>query len=348
MKKFVDVSGVGNSGKTAVSDILREFDSYYIPEHSFEFDLFRLPGGLLDLKHHLCEDWSPVRSHYAINAFLRVVDLIGPSPRRLNIFQTMSVTGNRYDLRFKGTFTPEAKKFVKSLVLGEYLAYWPYDFLTYGVLQRFWSKLLLKSGFRLRARSWVQLVDGENFSEKVSSFINKLFESTVDSNVRTIFFNNAFEAFNPVRSLDILKNSKSIIVIRDPRDIYVSGINAHALKSEDIKLQAGENDGINKSFLATDDLELFIRRYRTYMQHLYSGSDSRVLILQYENLVTKYDHCLEQIIEFLGEDKKNHIEKGRYFDPRKSSVHVGKWKAFSDQEIIRSIEKELPEYLWND
>ena len=49
MLRFVDVSGVGNSGKSAASDILREFDRFWVPPFDFEFDLIRGPGGLLEL-----------------------------------------------------------------------------------------------------------------------------------------------------------------------------------------------------------------------------------------------------------------------------------------------------------
>ena len=35
---FIDVSGVGNSGKSAVVDLLRELSHFYVPEYWFEFD----------------------------------------------------------------------------------------------------------------------------------------------------------------------------------------------------------------------------------------------------------------------------------------------------------------------
>lgn len=46
---FIDVYGVGNSGKGALVDLLRELDGIYVPEWSFEFDMIRLPVGLLDI-----------------------------------------------------------------------------------------------------------------------------------------------------------------------------------------------------------------------------------------------------------------------------------------------------------
>ena len=37
--RYIDVSGVGNSGKSAVVDLLREVDEIYVPDFQFEFDL---------------------------------------------------------------------------------------------------------------------------------------------------------------------------------------------------------------------------------------------------------------------------------------------------------------------
>lgn len=347
MVKYVDVSGVGNTGKTAVSDILREIDNYYVPEYSFEFDIFRVPGGVLDLKYNLCEDWSPIRSHDAYERFLQRLELMGENPKWYQFFKVMAITGNRYDAKFNNRFTTEGKKFVHSFIRGEYLAYWPYEFLNYSFLRRFLKKLQMKSGFRLKARVPVRLVDGSEFNQRASAFIDSIFTDFRTSSNKTVVFNNAFEAYNPVRSLDILHGSKSIIVTRDPRDVYVSGQNAHMVKKEDQKLQAKENDGLNKSFLATDDLKLFIERYRLYMKHVYRGQDKRVLVLRFEEVVTSYEQTLEKIYQFLELDPAKHKDRKKYFNPEKSIKNVGIWKNFSDQQTIQKINQELNEYVWN-
>lgn len=346
MLKYVDVSGVGNTGKTAVSDILRELENFDVPEYSFEFDIFRVPGGILDFKYHLCEDWSPIRSHDAYRAFVRCVELMGSNPKWYNFFQMMNITGNRYDARFGNRFTVGGKQFAQSLLKGEYLAYWPYEFLSYDFLKRFYAKLQMKTGFRLHSRTAVRLVDADEFNTKASAYIDSLFNEPEKNNNRTVVFNNAFEAYNPVRALDILRNSKSIIVTRDPRDVYVSGQSAHRVKKEDRHLQAKENDGLNKSFLATDDLGLFIERYRLYMKNVYKGTDPRVLVLRFEDVVTDYENTVKKILSFLEIDSKPHLTPKKYFDPGKSIKNIGGWKNFSDQESVNIISKELKAYLW--
>ena len=141
------------------------------------------------------------------------------------------------------------------------------------------------------------MVDSTNFDQKASEFVDNIFQEFRSPSGKTIVFNNAFEAYNPIRSLDILHHSRSIIVTRDPRDVYVSGQNAHKLKKEDKKLQAKENDGLNKSFLATDDLNLFIERYKLYMKNVYRGNDPRVLVLKFEDVVCNYEQTLEKNLQ---------------------------------------------------
>lgn len=78
---FIDVSGVGNSGKSTAADLLREIDGLFVPHFQFEFDFLPVRGGLIDLRHALLEDWSPIRSHAGIIAFLDAASRMGRNPR---------------------------------------------------------------------------------------------------------------------------------------------------------------------------------------------------------------------------------------------------------------------------
>lgn len=71
--KIVDLSGFMFSGKSAASDILREFSGVFVPNYLVEFDLLRMPGGLIDLKNAVM-DWSPVRTYGAVCRFSDLVD----------------------------------------------------------------------------------------------------------------------------------------------------------------------------------------------------------------------------------------------------------------------------------
>ena len=67
--RLIDVSGLGNSGRTAFADFFREIKSFHVHPNLFEFNLLRLPDGINDLHRSLCEDWSLIKCDFAIKRF---------------------------------------------------------------------------------------------------------------------------------------------------------------------------------------------------------------------------------------------------------------------------------------
>jgi hypothetical protein len=343
--RFIDVSGVGHSGKSALVDLLREFDGLWVPEYWFEFDLLRIPGGVFDLQHCLCADWSPVRSHAAIGAFHRVVEQMGVDPRWWDLPGLLCATSQRYDSRFRGRFRELSHRYADAFIVGRYRAEWPYDSLRDADGLRFLRKIAARLGFRGQLLRQVLLADGRDFAARTTAYLDELYRQVVPGDVHTAVLNNGFEPFNPLPGLDLLAGSRQLVVTRDPRDVYVSGQTAGKAAAGDRGLQAFDNDGFNKSFLATDDIKLFVTRYRLYHEKLYRGSDPRVLQLGFERLTGDYEASLRRVVQFLGLDPARHARARQHFDPEKSGRNVGLWKKYSAQDEVRYIERELREYL---
>lgn len=349
MKKFqfVDISGLGNSGKSAAVDFLREFKNVNSPEFSFEFDLFRLPNGILDLHHHLVEDWTLIKSNYAIHEYIKLCKLLAGSKKRRPVFDAFFSAGMGYEARFKGNFLNASEKYIQGFARAQYSTFWPYLLISDSPIVRFYKKLLIKFNFKTSLMTPIILSDGHDFKSLTTEYINFLFSHFFENKSEIITFNNAFEPFNPIRSLNILDNSKIIIIIRDPRDIYVSGLNDHNIKKEDKHLKAFDNNGINKSFLGTDDLSTFITRQKIFFNNLYKGTDPRVKIIRFEDLVLNYDNCSLEIMKFLNLNPSDHINRKKYFDPAKSSKGIGAWKKYSNQDEIEIIYQNLSEYCYD-
>lgn len=343
--QFIDVSGVGNSGKSAVVDLLREIDGLFVPEYWFEFDLLRVPGGLLDLRHHLKEDWSPVRSHAAYHAFLDVVHKMGVNPAPWDILGLLASTSQRYDRRFNGRFTELSINFANRFKIASYHAEWPYDDLHTSDSLRFLRKIMRRLGLRKQLVREVLLLDGGDFDQLAQEYLNELYQEIVEPDCDRVVLNNGFEPFNPVPGLDMLEGAKQIVITRDPRDVYVSGLNFHNVRGADEQLLAFDNDGMNKSFLATDDLEVFVKRYRLYHEMLYRGQDERVLCVGFETLIRDHHQEVPRIIEFLGIEPARHTRPNTQFVPERSAKNVGIWHSYSRTEEIRYIEAELGGYL---
>lgn len=343
--QFIDVSGVGNSGKSAVVDLLREVEGLFVPEYWFEFDLIRVPGGLLDLRHHLYEDWSPVRSHAAFHAFLDVVEKMGVDPSPWDVLAVLKSTSQRYDHRFKGRFVSLSREFVASFKIGSYRAEWPYDDLHSNALLRLLRKLLRRAGLRKHLTREVLLLDGGAFDQRAEAYLNKLYREIVPEQCLGAVLNNGFEPFNPLPGLDMVAGSRQLVITRDPRDVYVSGLNFHNVSSADAGLLAFDNDGMNKSFLATDNLELFVKRYRLYHQNLFQGTDPRVMHIPFETLIRDAKNQVPNILKFLEIDPVRHVRPNTHFVPERSAKNVGNWRHYSRKSEIRYIEEQLGDYL---
>lgn len=349
MYNFVDVSGVGNSGKTAVSDILREFDQVWVPDDSFEFDFFRLPNGILDLYHHLAEDWSPIRSHHALKCFLELTKNVALSPKKYNVLQKLSSTGNRYDLVFNKQFSFEMLNFANQLNAGTYQAEWPYELTSACTLKKIIQKIAIKFELKSLSRTDVYLTDSSQFRQKLTLAMNKIYDQVVNkTSCSHVVLHNCFEPFNPVRSLDILENSKSIIVYRDPRDVYVAGLKNNTISKKDITFGSNDEHGLSESFLATYDINLFILRYQTYMNNIYRGNDPRVLKIRFEDLVINYEKSVKELSAFLKIDPQLHVRKKTRFQPEKSIANIGKWKQFRNTSEIKLITEKLSDFIWNN
>ena len=343
---FIDVSGVGNSGKSAVVDLLRELSDFHVPEYWFEFDFIRVPGGLLDFRHCLLEDWSPIRSHAAYLEFISLANKMGIDPAPWNLPGLLQSTSQRYDRRFNGQFRSLSYQFADSFKVGSYTAEWPFNHLRQNQASRFVKKVVCRLGFRKSMFTDVFLLDSKNFDQEARNYLERLYRLIVPKRCDSVVFNNGFEPFNPRPGLDML-NARQIVVTRDPRDIYVSGLNSYNVSKKDQALLAFDNDGLNKGFLSTDNLDMFVLRYRLYHEQLYSGDRKDVLHVKFEELILDHEAHIKLILEFLDIDPARHVRPNSCFIPAESSKNVGLWRDYTRQDEIRFIESQLSEYLVN-
>lgn len=344
--KYIDVSGLGNAGKSAVADFLSEFSSVQSFEYSFEFDLIRLPNGIIDLYNHLVLDWSPIRSNEAIRSFKKLTKSLGGSPHKKNLAAYLFSAGTAYERRFQGQFNKLSKEYIEQFIAAEYEAFWPYYLITDYPWIRLFKKLMIKFHITSQLKSPLVLANGKNFSEITTDYINKLYSIIVPETKDFVILQNSFEPFNPVHGLNILQDSKSILVIRDPRDVYVSGLNNSNVTKKDKHLLAFDNNGINKSFLGSDDLDIFITRQKIYFERLFKGMDPRVKIIRFEDFVLDSEKQTRDVINFLGLKDEDHKNKGQFFKPEVSAKNIGAWRKYSRQEEIQYIEKHLSEYCF--
>ena len=352
--KIIDISGFGHSGKTAVSDLLREIEGVHAHDHSFEFGLMRLPDGILDLEYHLCSNWSPIRSDRAIKRFRQLC-------------QRLSCGYNR---NLTDSFLDESEKYLSSLIEGKiYVKGWfdvLYDAPRINIPKEVFRKLgLLKIIMRVKSlisspqetgqeKAEVFLTCSQGFVQKTKTYLNNILCSSLQANNTAILTNNVMEPFSPSSSIRFFDDAYSVIVQRDPRDIYASVLRYEQsfvpefeLHNERFSPEYLKN--LKQDMLGMDDIETFIIRQKVYKREIDAGSDSeRVIRINYEDLVLNYDATVSNLFKRLKIDASKHLQKKKFFDPKQSSQNVGMWKILSGREEIKRIENALPNALYDN
>jgi len=310
--RIIDLSGYMFSGKSAVSDLLREFEGFHIPNYRSEFDLLRIGGGLIDLKNAVL-DWSPVRSYAAFLRFKRLVKQIAGTPR---FPRKLFETGWGYDKIYPNILSA-LDRFSQNITELEWQTPWPYEDLNDGAVETLVRKLRSKS--RKYDNRAYALLSSDKFMRAAQEFVQELLWYGVDrQQYHSVVVHNALEPFSPEKNLDLLgENAKCIVVDRDPRDIYATAVTS----------QVGFNDNLEfyRRIAGAQDVDVFIKRFSIYRNNT-NGSEPRILRLRFEELLFDYEETIGKIRAYLGIPASDHKDRGKYFQIEKSKSNCGLWK----------------------
>ena len=325
--KVVDVTGFSFTGKSAVHDLLSEVDQVALFDKEFEFDLIRAPGGLLDLKRALIDDWSLIRSCEAIRDFQRLtVTLSGDR----SLLSRLATAGFAYDYYFPG-YTSLSELYIESMISSSYKSYWPFSLPRMPRYQQVAKKFMgrLNSNY-LKSDVYLAKPSEAVFLSRTREYLVSLFSIATES-ADTLVLSNAFDLGKDNFIFECLPNARQIIVDRDPRDVYLSARNAGVVN--------GVNVGAAVIGNSVDD---FIQRYRMVRTESLGRQNS--LMVRFEELVLNYDHTIEAIFDYLEIQKKRHVMPRRSFNPSNSARGIGLWKTDKCIEIEK-ITAELADYI---
>jgi hypothetical protein len=343
MKKIVDVSGYGHSGKTAISEYLRDFEVVFAFPSSVEFELFRVQGGLLDLYLSIYQSWNLIRSRVRIIEFRKLIRRIGIVQNKYKPNTLWNASGHGYNQYFNGKFIEISDEFIDNLITVKQKSFWPYDGLSDSKLKLFLLKIRAKL-FKKLILTEIYYTDKNQFLKHTSNYIHKLFNEVGTPNQTHVVLNNTFEPYNPTKCIEMVENSFSIIVDRDPRDIYASMIN-----SQDVFVPSFEEyknaDELKKRMVGFDDIKQFISRYRILKNNVIDNKNSSVLRIRYEDFILNHDEISEKIQKHIGLDNLKKKQK-TVFNVNDSKKNVGIWKRYKHLPEIIQIEEELAEYCY--
>ena len=334
------------TGKTVVTDLLKEFDVFNIPAHTAEFNLLRIQGGLLDLYNALEEDWSPIRSDAAIRRFKKVVLKLGTKANFRKPSSLFIANGMNYNNYFNNNFFDITDRYLESLIDYTYNIEWPYLSIDKGPVNQFFERINRTLNKKKVFHSQVFGSIKNNFIENTRSYIDELFNSISFDGPKNFVLHNAVEPFNPTRGLNLFNHAKIIIVQRDPRDVYASNFVKNEVFSPSFEVT--RHWDLKMGLTSAGNIETFIKRQKAQYDRIKSSNDdSRILRLSFEQIVMNYESSIKSICTFLNISEQQQILKGKFFKPELSKKNIGLWKLMKDQTNISHIENQLNKYCYN-
>jgi len=335
--RYLDLSGYAFTGKHAVIDLIREIHGYSVAHFQFEFNLIRIQGGIRDLETALSNDWSPIRSDAAVRKFKKLAHRLAAKNSWSDPSTWFEAVGWNYDEFFNGQFTQATSEYLRELIQITWKTEWPYHSSELGPLEIFSKKLLRLLRVRSAFDIDYYLAPPDDFLAKTQKYLQSLIEAFARPGDHTVVMHNSFEPFNPSRAIRYFRDARSIIVDRDPRDVYVA---------QNCYVPPESNAKPSPYRPVETSPDAFCQRFKLMRQAALKASDTpgRVLRIKFEDLVLRYEETVQQILTFLGEDKRSHKYPGKYFIPGQSCKNIGIWKTYPDQSAIKQIAGELSAY----
>lgn len=340
----VAVTGYFGSGSSAVLDLLAEYSSVGSivkdKEGGYENTTLYYPGGIFDLEDKLLLGNDIHRSDEALRTFKREM-------LRLNN-NNFGWYGSFEEL-FEDKFKEILKEFIDELkpfkINSKY--YGQCEKVIFNPLKiplQIAAKILLGRTIYKWGRQFIYKSDCKNmvvafpseeeFYEAARKFVSEFMSLYSEDGKEHTVFDRLLLCHNLYRIPKYFSEDFRVIrVERDIRDVYF--FNKYLWKE------------INAGTMYPEQLDVFIDYWRRINAIEKPIVDSRILTINFEDLVYKYEDTVKLIEKHCNIRPEDHIEKKTKFNPEKSIKNTQVFKLRSEwknENLI--IEKKLSKYLY--
>lgn len=329
-EKLICVNGFTSSGSSAVIDLLSEYrnvttclsgtlseDIVARSKKRFEYDLVRGAGGLYSLEHafatqNIYERDASIRIYMALAEYFYINATDFFDNRFLNVTREFvrSLIDNE-------TITPTGFDYCKHLTgLGTHSA----NFILGHDPKDEWEYLY-----------YLKNITVEEYRKLARQYIYDMLKNVESEEYLVLDQGSADYNCDLKKAKDYFgEDSKHIFVWRDPRDVFTRRFN--------IRYTEG---------CIPHKVDDFIRWYRNFLPNFQNIKSDNMLLLRFEDLITKYDETKSQIEKFLNLDPKDHTHPLTLLKPAESQAYsIGIWKKYPYQDEIMKVKKELKEYCF--
>lgn len=337
--KIITTTGFFNTGSSAITHILKEIESVYVPDNLYEMRLLYDPDCISDLEYNLVENAHRQNSSHALKRFKKYID-----------FNSNNLLNHHYNKMFRNDFKNISYKYIANLTKFNYYGFSHIDKYDKGkmfwFLDRIYIKIIKTLFLNKRRPKFIKptllssktlqygtIYEKKEFYNVTKNYIGELF-SLIKNNNEFIAIDQLVPATNVDRYLNYIPDdyqTKVFIVDRDPRDLFVTF--KYFNKEKGIPCKKVE-----------DFCEWFaLTREQAAKQY----DSNKVMRVQFEDLVYDYEKVRKNILTFVGIDTK-YVATFKCFNPDKSINNTQVWYRYPQaKKEIEYIESNLSDYLFD-
>lgn len=325
---IIATCGYGNTGASAVLDFYREYDSIQLLD-TYEFQLLHQPDGICDLKYHLTSSKERIGVDTAIKRFIRL--------QKHSFFaeHMRMLIGTEYDKWWKA--------YIDELTCvrwqGMSSAYDPLDLSDY-VGNKYIDRAIKYSDVAVRKINkdlhlrknmpkYFSILSESAFDQITAKYINRFFTLLGRDPEEILLVDMLFSASNPHQGMEFFEDARALVVVRDPRDLYV------------VAKQKPER----ARYMPQGNVESFVTFYKLLRESV--AEDESVFVIQYEDLIYKYEETAQRLMRIAGLTGRPEHEY-ECFNPCVSVKYTNNTKLYQQYAgDIHYIENALSEYLYD-
>lgn len=326
---IIGACGFGSTGSSAVTDYLKEYDSFQVLDQ-IEFTWVSAVDGLIDLDYHVNHPHNRTmdsikaidRYRAKSRGFAKQITKVGASSEKFiqltNDFLDSIITTS-WDWSLHHGDKNLVDRFLRSLYARFSIV--PKWEMKHG---RHWE------GYPLAKVYLSVMPDG--FDEKARKHVHDILLAMGADFSRPIILDQPFAGNNPQACFKFFDDPYAVVVDRDPRDNYVFA---------KTKLLGRFH------LMPINCVEDFVKYYRALRKNQpYTEPNGRVLSIKFEDMVYHYDETTARLRDFF--HLPDNPNPKSIFDPAISMPNTQVWKRYPQYtKDIEYIEKELPEYLFD-
>ena len=332
--RIITCASYYGTGSSAITDFFSECENIFCMGN-YEYRFLNEPDGIADLEYNIIENNHRHNTSDAIKRYLKYV----------NSLKTMGYGG--YDI-FGRHFEELTERFISDITELKTHTWWNKDRIDKGQLfcfidrcysfaKRILSRSLCteKKYSLLQHREWgyYTAISEDKFLAAVRNYVDDLLQSANKENLPYIMVDQMVPPTNTGRYIRYFNDVKAFVVDRDPRDTYLL---------EKIFWQWG--------IIPVDSVEEYVEWFKITRKYAHSEHEDseRILRIQFEDMIYKYEDMRRTLLEFAGISESAHVRPQTKFNPEISIRNTNLKKRINGYEKdIEYIEKNLRDYLYD-